>query len=241
VASLIDRAIAAEPSDPALMARPLRVHTRDGTITNHDTDEGRARLGGHVSRARHRREGAPRPDDPRDRLGCRDRDRLVAWVARTPPVGTTIRFTLVSRAFGPRSEAGLGLSVEAAGFPDRYHKEARPFEVERKALRIGPESSVGAGRVGPLVTPAGGLPAPKELAAGHERDQVSGWISISAPFSSPSGSSSASPSCGRPATRRSRAADPSDARTRQRRHRRLVRAGARELADPVTIQPDPDR
>jgi hypothetical protein len=55
----------------------------------------------------------------------------VAWVARTPPVGTTIRFTLVSRAFGPRSEAGLGLSVEAAGFPDRYHTEARPFEVER--------------------------------------------------------------------------------------------------------------
>lgn len=76
MASLIDRAIAAEPSDPALMARPLRVHTRAGTVTNHDTDEGRARLGGHVSRARHRREGDPRPDDPRDRLGCRDRDRL---------------------------------------------------------------------------------------------------------------------------------------------------------------------
>jgi hypothetical protein len=167
------------------MARPLRVHTWDGAVTNHDTDEGRARLGGHVSRARHRREGAPRPDDPRDCLGCAIAIAWVAWVARTPPVGTTIRFTLVSRAFGPRSEAGLGLSVEAAGFPDRYHTEARPFEVERKALRIGPESSVGAGRVGPLVTPAGGLPPPQELAAGLERDQVSGWISISAPFTLP--------------------------------------------------------
>jgi hypothetical protein len=106
----------------------------------------------------------------------------VAWVAGTPPVRTTIPSTLVSRAFGPRSEAGLGRSVEAAGFPDRYHTEARPFEVERKALRIGPESSVGAGRVGPLVTPAGGLPPPQELAAGLERDQVSARISISAPF-----------------------------------------------------------
>jgi transposase InsO family protein len=59
--------------------------------------------------------------------------------------------------------------------------EARPFAVERKALRIGPESSVGAGRVGPLVTRRGTSP-PQELAAGFERDQVSGRNSISAPF-----------------------------------------------------------
>ena len=85
----------------------------------------------------------------------------VGWVARMPPVGTTIRFTLVRRAFGPRSEAGLGLSVEAAGFPERYHTEARPFEVERKALRIGPESSVGAGRVGHSSPPQGDFPRPR--------------------------------------------------------------------------------
>jgi hypothetical protein len=34
VASLIDRAIADEPSDPALTARPLRVTRGDGTVTN---------------------------------------------------------------------------------------------------------------------------------------------------------------------------------------------------------------
>ena len=164
------------------MARPLRVHTRAGTITNHDTDEGRARLGGHVSRARHRHEGDPRPDDPRDRLGCRDRDRLGRVGGANPPCGDHYSVLAREQGIWTTLRSRLGLSMEAAGFPDRYHTEARPFEVKRKALRIGPDSSVGAGRVGPLVTLAGGLPPPQKLAAGLERDQVSGRISISAPF-----------------------------------------------------------
>jgi hypothetical protein len=72
-----------------------------------------------VSRARHRREGAPRPDDPRGRLVTAIAIARVAWVVGTPHVRCIIPSTLVSRAFGPRSEAELGLSVEAAGFPDR--------------------------------------------------------------------------------------------------------------------------
>jgi hypothetical protein len=44
---------------------------------------------------------------------------------------------LVSRGFGPGSEAGLGLSVEAAGFSGPQAHGSWPFEVERKALRLG--------------------------------------------------------------------------------------------------------
>jgi hypothetical protein len=51
--------------------------------------------------------------------------------------GAFIRFTLVSRAFGPRPEAGLGLpgSTRTA-----HTRKLAFFEVERKALRLGPGS-----------------------------------------------------------------------------------------------------
>lgn len=60
---------------------------------------------------------------------------MLSWVGVW---GAFIRFTLVSRAFGPGAEAGLGLCVEADGFPGPQTHGSWPFEVERKALRLGP-------------------------------------------------------------------------------------------------------
>jgi hypothetical protein len=56
------------------------------------------------------------------------------------PLGAFTRFTLVTRAFGPGSEAGLGLSVEAGGVSRTAPHGSWPFEVERMALRLGPAS-----------------------------------------------------------------------------------------------------
>ncbi len=60
--------------------------------------------------------------------------------------------------------------------------EAGPSKLSGRRSGLTCESPIGAGQVGPHVTPAGGLLAPQELAARLERHQVSGRISINAPF-----------------------------------------------------------
>jgi len=57
-----------------------------------------------------------------------------------------------------------------------------PFEVERKALRLGPASPQSEPAETGHSSPRRDSPPPQELAALLERDQVSGRISMSAPF-----------------------------------------------------------
>ena len=80
---------------------------------------------------------------------------------------------------------GSAFAWKLPDFPDRT-TGSWPFEVERKAPRLGPqESSIGASRVGPLVTPAAGLPLAPGAGRPSRGHQVSGPISINAPQGPP--------------------------------------------------------
>jgi hypothetical protein len=96
--------------------------------------------------------------------------------------GAFIRFTPVSRAFGPGAEPGFGPWKE----PEiRRRTRRHPFEVEREAHRVGPRVLT---RVLNRTQPSrasdrrGTRPLSHELRARLERHQISGPISISAPL-----------------------------------------------------------
>ena len=66
---------------------------------------------------------------------------------------------------------GSACAWKLTGFPDRKHTEAGPSKLSGRRSGLARESSIGASRVGPLVS--GGLaPPPQELAARLERHQV---------------------------------------------------------------------
>ena len=66
---------------------------------------------------------------------------------------------------------GSACAWKLTGFPDRKHTEAGPSKLSGRRSGLARESSIGASRVGPLVS--GGLaPPPQELAARLERQQV---------------------------------------------------------------------
>ena len=62
----------------------------------------------------------------------------VAWVARTPPVGTTIRFSLVSRAFGPRSEAGSACPWKLPGSRTAITRKLGPSKLSGRRSGLDP-------------------------------------------------------------------------------------------------------
>jgi hypothetical protein len=97
--------------------------------------------------------------------------------------GAFIRLTLVSRAFGPGIEAGLGLPLEVVGISTRTApRRSPPSEVEgaRAYPRLVKRSRPSRASRHP---PLGIRPTP-ELAARQGRHQVSSRIPIGAPFTS---------------------------------------------------------
>ena len=96
------------------------------------------------------------------------------------PLGAFTRFTLVTRAFGPGSEAGLGLSVEAGGGSRTAPHGSWPFEVERKALRLGPASPHSVPAESGHSSPLGARPDPRSWPPCKTPGQRR--ISMSAPF-----------------------------------------------------------
>jgi hypothetical protein len=125
-----------------------------------------------VSRARHRREGAPRPDDPRGRLVTAIAIARVAWVVGTPHVRCIIPSTLVSRAFGHAQKQSSACPWKLPGSRTANTRKLGPWKLSEGAqdwTRV-----LGRSRPSRATRhPAGGLPPPQELAAGFERDQVS--------------------------------------------------------------------
>jgi len=69
--------------------------------------------------------------------------------------GAFIRFTLVSRAFGPGAEPGSarGRRRRFADAPD-----GTPSKLSGRRSGLARESSIGPGRVGPVVAPLGNSP-----------------------------------------------------------------------------------
>jgi hypothetical protein len=86
----------------------------------------------------------------------------------------SIRFTLVGRALDQAQKHSSASPWMLPGFPDRKHTEAGPSKLSGKALRLGPGSSIGTGRVGRIVTrardspptPGVGRPASKAVWSG---------------------------------------------------------------------------
>jgi hypothetical protein len=95
--------------------------------------------------------------------------------------GAFTRFTLVSRAFGPGSEAGLGLSVGSWWSSRTAPHGSWPFEVEQKELRLGPASPQSVLAESGHSSPRWGSPRPQELAALQDT-RSTGRISISPPL-----------------------------------------------------------